>query len=484
MMRLGRLFFCVALCVYLLTDRSGAQSNGDVAIELSGFSVSEAYELEAGDPLELGDRQLMKLLFRCAKVSSGNFLKWSRFADEVSWQQLEDVPQRFRFWTFKRQLRLEYLSQIRFPQQIATDELKGVYLAKCVNDVGQQVYLITRSAPRKLALKQPLDQPISFTGFFYNNVAVGAEGALVMVETANDVDEDEPSSESDAPGVPLFIANRFSWYPSSTNETMGVTASQVDLASRGVDIGLFDFVRKQNSKALSKHDSEAFYQMLAAANSVQAAVEVEPSSFAETAISFAELMSAPTGHFGSRIALSGRLRQCVPIEIVDADRQALVGAQRYYQVSLFPNLKGREVVVRTSQEESIKFEQFPVTVCFTQLPEGMTAKQLEGRPAKVVGNFYRFIKYQSKVSADAGQSGQISPLVMATGLSVVAPATTAAAADLLMRVLLIGLLLTVAAAVAYGIVKDRNKRNPAVAAEDDALPEKIDLSAFEDQIDD
>ena len=482
-MRLCRLFFCVVFCVCWLTAGSYAQSNGDVAIELSGFSVSEAYDLEAGSPFDLSDRQLMKLLFRSGKVSRVNFEKWSRFADEVSWQQLNDAPQRFRFWTFNRKLQLKYLSQIRFPEEIATDELKGVYLAKCVNDDGQEVYLVARSAPRKLTLKQSLDQPISFSGFFYNNVAVGPDGALMISDTADEVADDDRSAESDAAGVPLFIANRFSWYPTATSEAMGVTDSHVELASHGVDIGLFDYVRKQNSKVLSNYDSDAFYQMLAAANSAGSSAEVDPPSSGTAAISFTELMSAPTAHFGNTIALSGRLRQCVPIEIVDADRQELVGAERYYQVSLFPNLKGRDVVVRTSGEEIIKFEQFPVTVCFPRLPEGMTAKQLEGRPAQVTGNFYRFIKYQSKVAADAGQSGQISPLVMASHLNVVPAKTSAEGVDLLMRVLLIVILAAVAATVAYGLFKDRNKRSRLVAGSEDPLPEKIDLSQFEDQID-
>jgi|GEM_PF-1557782 len=485
-MQLVQLFFYLAFCVSLPTASSFAQSDDDIAIELSGFSASEAYNLKAGAPLDLSDRQLLKLLFRCGKVSSVNFAKWSRFADEVSWQQVSDTPQRFRFWTFNRKLQLKFLSQIRFPEQIATDELKGVYLAKCVNDVGQSVYLVTRSAPRKLTLMQSLDQPISFSGFFYNNVAVGPEGDLVISDTAAEVDDDDENdeSESDSDGVPLFVANRFSWYPTKPSGAMGITASHVKLASHGVDIGLFDYVRKQNSKALSSYDSDAFYQMLAAAHYVQCPAEDDRDTSATPAISFTELMSAPARHFGNTIALSGRLRQCVPIEIVDAERQRLVGLERYYQVSLFPNLKGRDVVVRTSEKESIKFEQFPVTVCFRQLPEGMTADQLEGRAAQVTGNFYRFIKYQSKVSLEAEQSGQISPLVMASRLRVAAATTTAAGVDLLMRVLLMVILATVAVAVAYGFLKQREGRSRSGAGGEDSLPEKIDLSQFEDQIGD
>ena len=498
MIPMGRLVSYIAFWVCWLTACSYAQSNGDVAIELSGFSVSEAYDLNAGAPLDLNDSRLMRLLFRSGKISTVNFEKWSRFADEVSWQQLADAPRRFRFWTINRSLTLKHLSQIRFPQQVATDELKGVYLAQCVNDQGQNVYLVTRRAPRKLTLEQPLDQPISFTGFFYNIAAVGPEGKLLILDpdrkkadqenTNNQEVDKDGQNELDFGGVAVFIANHFAWYPATVSETMGVNAGQVQLAAHGVDIGLFDYVRKQNSKALSELDSDAFYQMLAAISSIQLSTQSSAENnglpAATPAISFTELMSAPTRHFGNAIQLSGRLRQCVPIQIVDADRRLSVGLDKYYQVSLFPDLKGRDVIVRTSNEESIKFEQFPVTVCLPRLPQGMTADQLEGRAVQLSGNFYRFIKYQSKVASDAGHSGQISPLVMASNLMVAPTTTTAEGVDLLMRVLLIVILATVAIAVAYSIFKDRKKRSRLVAGDDMPLPEKIDLSQFEDQIED
>jgi len=100
------------------------------------------------------------------------------------------------------------------------------------------------------------------------------------------------------------------------------------------------------------------------------------------------------------------------------------------------------------------------------------------------GHFYRFIKYQSQVSADAQQAGQVSPLVIASHLSVNPVTTTAASVDMLMRILLIVVLGAVATTVAFGIFKDRRKRSRLVAGEGESLPEKIDLSQFEHQIDD
>ena len=469
-----------------------AQSDGDMAIELSGFSASEAYDLEAGDALDVSEEKLMKLLFRSGKVSSVNFRKWSQFAAEVSWTQVLESPEQFRFWTFQRELTLRYLELLRFPPELVTDELKGVYVARCVDASQQPVILLTRSAPRKLKLNQPLDQPISFTGFFYNNVAVNFDGSPRIAEDNEDEveaaevekDENDQAGIGDGPAVPLFIANRFAWYPTEPDDSLSVSRGQANLAAHGVDVGLFDYVRKQNSKPLSGYDADAFYQMLAAANAIESADGSESGGVAESGISFTDLMSAPTKHFGSAVNMSGRLRQCVPIQIVDSDRKAQVGLDHYYQVSLFPDLDGRGVVVRTSGNESIKFDQFPVTVCLPQLPQGMTAAELEGRAVQVEGYFYRFIKYQSKVSQDANQSGQVSPMVIACRVNVTSTGTTAEGVDTLMRGLLIAILGVVAIAVAYGVWAAPTKRSRLVAGEGETLPEKIDLSQFEDQIDD
>lgn len=465
-----------------------AQSNGDMAIQLSGFSVSEAYDLTGGDALDLGDAQLLKLLFRSAKVSSANFEKWSQFSAAVSWQQLLESPPRFRFWTFHRALTLQRLSQLRFASEIATPELKGVYIAQCLDDSGQPVFLMTRSAPRKLRLNQSLDQPIEFTGFFYNTVAAQAnpEDGSLKVSIQNRSDGNNGARNRDTVAVaevPLFIAKRFAWFPTHADSEMAVSAGQIELAACGVDVGLFDDVRQQNSKPFSQHDSDAFYQMLAAARALQSS---EPSADvrASGGISFTDLMSAPTNYFGDAITLAGRLRQCVPIEIVDQDRQSQVGVNRYFQVSLFPDLGGRDVVVRTTGNESIRFEQFPITVCVPELPSGMTPGELEGRSAQLEGHFYRFIKYRSKVSVDADQSGQVSPLVIAHRFEVAADNTSAHGVDPLIRVLLLIFFVAFWLAVWFVIARNKNRGGRLAPRDSEALPEKIDLSQFEHQIDD
>lgn len=520
------IWLCLLLMLgtqWIALDAAWGRSDGDAAIELSGFSASEAFDLNAGDRLDFSDSQFLKLLYRSGKVSTVNFNKWAQFADDVSWMQLIETPHRFRFWTFQRTLVLTRLVQVRLPRDRDAGEVKGVYLAYCESDSGQPVLLITRSAPRKIALDQPLREPISMVGFFYNNVAVDARGGLLpsVVAAADDVGQGD-SGDTDAgadvdavdrggagqgggdefdgrvgdvPGgddglrgnadrsVPLFIANRFAWYPVESTATMAVSRGQLELSARGVDVGLFDYVRRQNSKPLSQFDADAFYQMLAAVTKRnEFAAQHVPAGRPEIAdgIGFSELMASPSRHFGEGVSMSGRLRQCVPIEITSGDRQLQVGTTRYYQASLFPDLGGRDVVVRTADDQSIKFEQFPVTLCLPELPGGMTPEALEGRAVDVRGYFYRFIKYQSKVSADANLSGQVSPLVMVSDINVATPLTSAKGVDLLMRTLLLLILGGVVTAIAWGVLKDRIRSGEASTETFDALPEKIDISRFEE----
>jgi hypothetical protein len=509
MMRPAQRFLTVVVMASFLGSNAQAttgQSDGDAAIQLSGFSVSQAYDIVADQPLDLADSKFLKLLFRSEKISAVNYRKWAAFSSGVTWPQLIQSPDQFRFWTFDRKLVLTRLTQVRFPDRVATEALKGFYLARCKNSFGQTVFLATKSAPRKIVLNQPIEQPVSFSGFYYNTVAVGPNGDP-QLSYNRDRDDDtrgragqgggglaKPISEGGAKAnvSPVFVAKRFAWHPIAATPDMDVSSGQLALAKHGFDAGLFDDVRRQNSKPLSGVDADAFYQMLAAVKSISADSRNEngdPSVSQDSRNStiqqtdFFQLMSAPTQHFGGAVSVAGRLRQCVPIKITDPDRQRQVGEQQYFQVSLFPDLNGRDVVVRTAGDHSVSFNQFPVTICLPKLPPGVTPQTLEGRTVEVEGYFYRFIKYQSKISTDAELTGQVSPLVMVSEIRMGTAGRSAQEVDVLMRGLLLLVLAVVIAGIVWGLVKDRALAGRQIAIRDDTLPEKIEFSDFQDQID-
>ena len=326
---------------------------------LSGFSASETYDIVPGSPLDVDESFFVRSLYRVAKVSSQSLGKFSQSNGDVTWQQLLERARDFRFWVFTRDATLERLTILKFPAN-SEPGISGVYLAACRSDDGQPFFLICRSAPSRLPRNEPLKEPIRFSGFFYNTVRLGAEGnGLELLDRADpqNENEDEPQEVDLKNVAPLFVVNRFAWFPKAVDEEDATEAKakispgNVELASQGVDIGLFDYVRKRNSKPLAKQDAGCFYQMLHAASVIGQAGAGEANEESSSPVGFVQLVGAAKKHIGARVTVTGSLRQCVRIT-VPPDAPISNAGQRlehYYQVSLFPDLGGRKVVTRTGK---------------------------------------------------------------------------------------------------------------------------------------
>jgi hypothetical protein len=460
---------------------------------LAGFSVSETYDIVPGRPLDLEENFFVRSLYRIAKVSSESLGDFSKSNDDISWPQLLEKTRDYRFWTFTRDATLEKLTILKFPPNSEAG-INGVYLAACRSRSGQKFFLVCRSVPSRLPRDEQLNEPIRFSGFFYNSVELEEGGESIELGGAQHDDEgEEEADEIDTSKIaPLFVVNRFAWYPQAMAEADGkvtVSAGHVELAAQGVDVGLFDYVRRRNSKPLAQQDSSCFYQVLWAANALGSTDADGVEQTAEqsgSSAGFVDLVSAPGNHIGSRVSVTGSLRQCVRIEVpVDA---RVSGGDRaldhYYQVSLFPDLGGRKVVTHTGDGEKLSFDRYPVTVCLTALPAGMTPETLSGKTATVDGFFYRLIKYQSQKTEAQGQDGMVSPLVMASAIQMVATASSARAVDNLMNIFLWLMLAAVTALIIWKFVSWRrsffdNARRGSERAFD--FPDKIDASNFEDQ---
>ncbi len=459
---------------------------------LAGFSPSETYDIVPGSPLDLEENYFVRSLYRIAKVSSASLGRFSQNNDDVSWPRLLEKTRDFRFWAFTRDATLERLTILKFPAKSEAG-INGVYLAECKSDDEQKFFLVCRSAPLRLPRDIQLDEPIRFSGFFYNSVqlAVGGE-SLELGRTDHQNEDGEEAEEIDMSNVaPVFVVNRFAWYPKtagdagSANGKAKISAGQIELASQGVDVGLFDYVRKRNSKPLAQQDSACFYQMLEAASAIGRDGQGENRE-SNSSVGFVDLVGAPTKHIGARVKVTGSLRQCVRIE-VPADAPISSRGQplrHYYQVNLFPNLGGRKVVTRIGEGENLSFDRYPVTVCLSALPRGMTPEALAGKTATVDGFFYRLIKYQSQKTEAEGQDGMVSPLVMASGIELVATANAARAVDNLMNVFLWLMLAAVSAAIIWKFLRWRRS---VFGGDDHRLegafdfPDKIDASNIEDQ---
>ncbi len=485
---------CQAAIVFVVLLVANVSQADDPPEALAGFVTSEIYDIAPAVPLDLAESWLVRSLYRIVKVSPESLGKFSQHSGTVSWQQLLQQPRRFRFWTFTRAARLKWLTILKFPRE-SDAGINGVYLATCTSVDGQTFFLVCRSAPTRLPIDKPLNQPIRFSGFFYNSVLLANDGMRpeLKLATAGDrePDDDKPidgnldvDSNLGADDIaPVFVVNRFAWYPNAIDATGKVNSGQVELASRGVDIGLFDYVKKRNSKPLSRHDADAFWQILQATTEIGNDREGEPNG--APPIGFLDLVGAPSKHIGARVKVTGSLRQCVKIAVPrDAPVNPDVLQQHYYQVSLFPNLGGRKVVTRTGDRKNLSFDRYPVTVCLPKLPAGMTPAALAGKTATVDGFFYRLIKYQSQKTEAADQDGMVSPLVMATKVKLVKTATAARAVNGMLNVFLWLMLGAVALATIWRLVRWRQNTVDDTDGKGGGAfeyPERIDVSNIDDQ---
>ena len=450
----------------------------DKAMELSGFSVSESFEVEDDGPLMPASPFLTRLLYRFGNLSIGNLNLWSEYSSDVSWEQLVSTPRSYRFWTFHREGEVHSISTFRYGPEAADDLLKGFFINYCRSADGQPFAVLTRSSGKRLPVDTPTmaPQPVSFSGFFYGNFSVDENGLLNIEPRKKSELERNADGDDDAQGegggktLPVFIANRLAWYPVAANEELKISESHVSLAKAGVDVGQFDYVAQQNSKPLGQRDSDCFFQTIAAVKTLGADLPA-------TRATFVDLMKNPTGSIGEATVLQGRVRACTPVKLQNADVKALIGADRYYQLILFPDLDGQKVVVKNSAGEDQVFSSFPVTVCITELPDGLAPEEMEGRQLFVEGFFFRFWSYTSSRSMKDGVKSQVSPLVIASQARPIK-----SNAEQLNSILSFGLLgLLVGLCFLFWFIKnrDRSSMKRVNALPQSELPGKIDTSNFD-----
>lgn len=439
-----------AILISPFVETASAQNHDEKPLELSGFSLSQAYEITDGDSLDLSDSKLNKLLYRIKKTTNQNLLEACRFSQDISWQQLLKETADYRLWVFQRRGRIHEIVPLRLPGASRDDLIRGVYLARCQSESGERFDVLTLTSPSAWKSDDALDQPIEFTGFFF---------ALT---------KDESKAGSPEENVPLFVARRLAWYPEEAIPAQGVTDANVLLAARGVDIGQFDFVRQQYGKPLGKEDSDIFFQVLSAIESVT------PTEVTQPTLGFNELMKAPLENIGKFVSFRARVRKCSPVQITNPDLQARMGFDRFYQLMVFPDLDDQQIVVKNPDGEDLVYRRFPVTMCVRSLPAGMKPSDIENQQVVVEGCYFRFWKYASDLTDQAGVSGQISPLIISNcPLLVVSDGET-------LNLILCGFLLAIILGLVtlYWIFRNPKKR-PALRSMPSDLPDQMDVTGID-----
>ena len=471
--KLGKSFevasiFSAVLALYCSTANAQSSTQiADQAIELSGYSVSESFDVEDDLPLDPEDRFLRRLLHRVGQTSAGNLNRYGAYAADIDWPELKKSPHDYRFWVFQRDVFLSQVHRIDFSDAVDDESLSGCYVNYCQTADGDPVIVLTRSTCRRWPLETALPdpQPVRVSGFFYGAV-LWRDGELIVRASG---DETEPVD--DVAPVPVFIADRLAWFPDSASEALDVSPDHVLLARHGVDIGLLDYVRAANSKPLGTRDAGSFYQLLAAVAEIGESLPVDSRQFVD-------LMTTPMESIGDSVTLRGVVRQCVEVKLTDAAAQAATGVDRYWQLSLFPDLGGRRISLKRPDGELDVFTSFPATVCLTKLPGGETMATMEGQQLQVDGFYFRFWRYASERSQQTGSGGQVSPLVIAASSKILPAPVNAlnwvAGAGM-------GLLLLAVLAAWYFTRSTTRPTDRRHAYDPQDMPETIDVSGIEDR---
>jgi hypothetical protein len=180
---------------------------------------------------------------------------------------------------------------------------------------------------------------------------------------------------------------------------------------------------------------------------------------------FFRLMRDPKAGIGQAVEIDLTIRRVVPVAI--GSQHASTGKQ-FYQLDGFFRLGNTPVDVRGPSGETIRYTtRFPVTVDALQL-KGEPA-DYEGKRVRVSGWLYRFWRFDSEFTLkEAGNDGQLAPLIMAGRIDLLAETDSGPVARLVY--------IAIAAAIgAIGFVWWISRRGAPGRPTRPTLPEKIEL---------
>ena len=360
---------------------------------LSGMSDPDIAAVEDNQTLDPGNAQFRKILYRTGTVDPVVMRQWASRSDGTSVDQIAAHPSEFRFHPFSMDANVQSISRYDYSAENAKNFFEGFYIAKCETTEGQPFVLVSRSSVSSwpLGKELPAAQLIQFSGFFLGNLAM----------------------ESGSEPLPVFVARRFAWYPTTENESLQIDAGKIALAKAGVDISLLDIVKAQKGKPIANRESICFWQMLAACSKPTGPSVSNP-------IGFASMLRDPIDSVGKAASIQGRIRQCVPVKITEAEPIELLGTDTWYQLTIFPDLDGRPIKVATRDGEPEVYKNaFPVTVCVTKLPAEFNSESIVGSTFVFDGFFYRIWSYPSERTEKSSLDGQPSPLMMASTMRMV-----------------------------------------------------------------
>lgn len=236
----------------------------------------------------------------------------------------------------------------------------------------------------------PQGDEVEITGIFLRLERVGEE------------------AEGEAP-VPLLIATLPAWlYQGEANDPRGLWIEQ------GIDRGLWDAVAEIDGSELRAEDGRALYRILNASKTLNADAKAFEQLGSPKAFDLFAVLSDSETHLGEFVRFEGRIKRISEIGTGSDLFARDAGIDRYYQIDMLVSLQGNEVRLQSKDREATVVNTYPVTLCTTRLPEGMSPAPELDVSVFVEGIFYRNWRFQSAYLRDVDPTlRQVAPLVVA-----------------------------------------------------------------------
>ena len=182
----------------------------------------------------------------------------------------------------------------------------------------------------------------------------------------------------------------------STNE------SWTCLAEAGFDLQQLEGLKRRNSQPLKGEDRQPMDALLAMVK------QWDSNDFDSIRpLSLLDLLADTSNSVCRRVQMTGGVRQCLRIK---GDGEA--GSRDSFQLTIFPDLDGQKITVKSPNGNRVPYGRFAVTVRVPELPSGETEQSLLDKRVRVDGFHFRFWRYDSAFSGQHGLKGQIGALVI------------------------------------------------------------------------
>jgi len=367
-------------------------------LELFSIDASHIRQLEDGRPLVIDeDETLFKILYRMPFFGLDKIAAWAK--TDVAWSELAQDPATYRLEVFPVEGRVTQVQSIELPPETAERLEYGRYFRVRLQlaDSPHSALICCRAVPAAWEMAGKLDERGSCLGLFLKTG--GEEGGAAEL---------------------VFAAERVAWLAEQPNPSLGVTPDLVYLAGLGMDVGLFDAVRKTNRRPIAGDDRECFYQLLAA---MKRANPPDVFGRAQSMPDVTPLLTESENQHGRLLSLLGTALRVQRIAIDEPEIRERFGIDHYYQVDIFVSLGNTEIRFeqKGDQKEAPVFRNsYPVTCCTPDLPAGLPARDDIAVPVRFAGVYFKLWPYKSDYVASFDQrQRQVSPLLIATTPRVV-----------------------------------------------------------------